>query len=66
MTANGPVTVYDTIINQLTIGDIVLYNVPASINTGMQGTGILLGMSALSQVEFVQSGDYLTLRQRVY
>ena len=65
MTANGPVVVYDTIINQLSIGDIVLYNVPASINTGMQG-GILLGMSARSQVEFVQSGDYLTLRQTAY
>ncbi len=65
MTANGPVTVYDTMINQLKVGDIVLYNVPASINPGMQ-SGVLLGMSALSQVEFVQSGDSLTLRQINY
>ncbi len=62
MTANGPVTVFETMISQLRVGEIVLYNVPASINPGMN-SGVLLGMSALSQVEFVQSGDSLTLRQ---
>ena len=63
MTANGPVTVYSTSIDELSIGDIKLYNVPASINPGMSDQAILLGMSALKQIEFVQRGDSLTLRQ---
>jgi aspartyl protease family protein len=66
MTANGTVTVYNTSIDQLKIGDIVLYNVKASINPGMAPPSILLGMSALGQVGFVQSGDSLTLRQDIY
>ncbi|MFT7219372.1 MAG: aspartyl protease family protein, partial [Candidatus Azotimanducaceae bacterium] len=35
----------------------------ASINPGMTTGAILLGMSALGQIEFTQSGDTLTLRQ---
>ncbi|MFT7687842.1 MAG: aspartyl protease family protein [Candidatus Azotimanducaceae bacterium] len=62
-TANGSVTVYGTQIEQLTIGKIVLNNVRASINPGMDRTTILLGMSALKQIEFLQKGDSLTLRQ---
>lgn len=64
MTANGPVTVYETYIDQLSIGDILLFNVRASINPAMSPPAVLLGMSALGQVEFVQSGDSLTLRQK--
>lgn len=63
MTANGTVTVYETSIDQLKVGDIELRNVRASINPGMRGQSILLGMSALKQIEFVQRGDQLTLRQ---
>lgn len=63
MTANGPVTVYSTTIDRLTIGDIELTDVRASINPGMSGISILLGMSALKHIEFVQRGDQLTLRQ---
>ncbi|MEX2366252.1 MAG: TIGR02281 family clan AA aspartic protease [Pseudohongiellaceae bacterium] len=63
MTANGYVTVYRTVINRLSIGDIVLHNVRASINPAMPPPAILLGMSALTQIEFVQQGDSLTLRQ---
>ncbi len=62
LTANGAVTVYDTNIDQLSIGDITLYNVRASINPAMRTPSILLGMSALKQVEFIQKGDSLTLR----
>lgn len=62
-TANGTVTVYRTTLDQLTIGKIKLYNVRASINPGMERSTILLGMSALKQVEFLQQGDFLTLRQ---
>lgn len=63
MTANGYVTVYQTRIDRLSIGEIVLHDVRASINPAMPPPAILLGMSALTQVEFVQQGDSLTLRQ---
>ncbi len=66
MTANGRVTIYETSIDQLSIGKIILYNVRASINPGMSPPSILLGMSALRQVEFIQSGNSLTLRQSEY
>ncbi|WP_371188172.1 TIGR02281 family clan AA aspartic protease [Thalassotalea maritima] len=62
-TANGSVKVQRTEIEQLSIGNIVLYNVAANINPGMQSNEILLGMSALKQLEFSQSGKYLTLTQ---
>ncbi len=63
MTANGMVTVYGTVIDQLSVGEIRLTNIKASINPGMAPPGILLGMSALRQIEFVHRGDSLTLRQ---
>lgn len=63
LTANGPISVYSTVINRLSIGQIELYNVRASINPNMYSQGILLGMSALREVEFIQRGKYLTIRQ---
>lgn len=66
MTANGPIVVYSTIIAKLTIGEIRLADIRASINPNMQPQGILLGMSALKQIEFVQRGNILTLRQYTY
>lgn len=62
-TANGVVTVYATQVDELTIGNITLNNVDASITPSMPGDTILLGMSALKQVEFTQRGETLTLRQ---
>lgn len=62
-TANGVITVYDTTINTLRIGEIVLHNVSASINPHMDDEVALLGMSFLSQLEMLQRGDTLTLRQ---
>ncbi len=61
-TANGVITVYSTRIDELVLGNITLTNVDASIMPNMSGT-ILLGMSALQQVEFTQRGSTLTLRQ---
>ncbi len=61
-TANGTIKIYATTLDTLQIGDITLRNVRASINPHMDN-GILLGMSALSSIEFVQKGDKLTLRQ---
>lgn len=62
-TANGTVTVYQTKIDQLSIGNIFLYNVAAHINPAMKSNEILLGMSALKKVEFSQIGKKLTLRE---
>lgn len=63
ITANGMVQVHSTRIADLTLGNIHLRNVKASINPGMQGDQILLGMSALKQVDFSQKGGKLVLRQ---
>jgi len=63
-TANGNTTVYGSSIKELNIGDISLYNVEANINPSMQGDEILLGMSALKQLEFHQSGKTLILREQ--
>jgi aspartyl protease family protein len=62
MTANGAVTIYQTRIARLDLGQIKLTNIDASINPNMKGA-ILLGMSALSQIEFTQQADTLTLKQ---
>lgn len=61
-TANGTVRVYDTRLDQVRLGNIELRNVAASINPGMDGPGILLGMSFLGHLELVQKGDTLRLR----
>lgn len=62
-TANGRVTVYATRLDRVAIGDIVLRDVPATINPNFQSDDILLGMSFLKHLEFSQRGDQLTLRQ---
>ena len=62
MTANGLVTVYSTRIDRLTLGAIELRDVRASINPAMDERTVLLGMSALRQIEFHQQGTRLTLR----
>ena len=66
-TANGITTAYASRIDTLQLGDIVLSNIPASIVPGLNnsgsGTEILLGMSALKQLEFHQQGNQLTLIQ---
>lgn len=62
MTANGLITVYSTRIDQLDLGAIRLEDIRASINPAMSGNTVLLGMSALRQIEFHQQGGQLTLR----
>lgn len=63
ITANGVINVRDTNISSLELGAIKINNVRASINPGMIGDEILLGMSALKDLEFTQSGNTLTLKQ---
>jgi aspartyl protease family protein len=61
-TANGRVQVAQTSIQRLSIGDIQLDNVRANLNPGFKQNEILLGMSALKQLEFTQKGEWLILR----
>lgn len=62
-TANGTITVHGTSVDTLELGPIRLRDVRANINPYMQGNEVLLGMSALRDLEFSQRGDRLTLRQ---
>ncbi|WP_075185840.1 retropepsin-like aspartic protease family protein [Teredinibacter haidensis] len=62
-TANGEVMVWMTEITQLDLGPIQLHNVRASLNPGMNGDEVLLGMSVLKSLDFSQQGKHLTLRQ---
>jgi aspartyl protease family protein len=61
-TANGRVEVAQTTIARLAIGDIELFDVNANLNPGVKQNEILLGMSALKQLEFSQKGEWLVLR----
>lgn len=63
-TANGVVTVYLSQIAHLQLGDIVLTQIPASIVPDLAGTEILLGMSALKQLEFSKTEQQLLLIQK--
>jgi len=62
-TANGSITVYASSVSNLEIGDIQLRDVFATINPNMKQDQILLGMSALKQVEFIQRDGTLILKQ---
>lgn len=62
-TANGRATAHRTRLERLQLGDIVLHDVSALIAPGMDGDEILLGMSALKQLEFSQRDGTLMLRQ---
>ena len=63
MTANGAIEVYQTNIDSLQIGPILVSNVKGHLNPAVQDDEILLGMSVLKQLEFTQRGDQLILRQ---
>ncbi|MCP4126990.1 MAG: TIGR02281 family clan AA aspartic protease [Gammaproteobacteria bacterium] len=62
-TANGVVSAWQTQLSEVSLGDIRLGNVRASILPGLQGDEVLLGMSFLQQLEMVQRGKHLLLRQ---
>lgn len=62
-TANGRTDAFRTTLQRLQIGDIVLYNVRALVVPGLDGEQVLLGMSAVKQLEFTQRGGTLLLRQ---
>ncbi len=62
-TANGVVSAWETSLSEVGLGDIRLSNVRASILSGLDGDEVLLGMSFLQQLEMVQRGKHLLLRQ---
>ncbi len=63
-TANGRIEVHSTVIEEIAIGGIILRNVSASINPAMgYGEPVLLGMSALKNIEWRQRDGELLLIQ---
>ncbi|EIK96976.1 hypothetical protein PMM47T1_09961 [Pseudomonas sp. M47T1] len=62
-TANGNAQGYRTRLDSLQLGDIVLKDVRAVAIPDMDGDQVLLGMSALKQLEFSQRGGTMLLRQ---
>ena len=63
VTANGTITVYATVLDTISIGDIILHNVRANINPGMSGEEVLLGMSFLRGLSLKHEQGKLTIRQ---
>jgi aspartyl protease family protein len=61
-TANGSSYAYTTRLDSLMLGDIEFNNVQASLNPGLQGDEILLGMNVLKHMELVQRNDVLILK----
>lgn len=62
-TANGFARAYGTKLESVSVGEIALSGLKATITTGMDGELVLLGMSFLKNIEFTQRGDVLILRQ---
>ena len=62
-TANGRVMSYLTRLDRVSVGDIVQYDVRATIAPGLATQEVLLGMSFLRHLDIIQKGDTLTLRE---
>lgn len=62
VTANGTVMTRLTRVAALAFGPFEIRDVPASLNPGMAGDQVLLGMSVLKHLEFTQRGATLVIR----
>lgn len=62
-TANGTVRAYLTRLESVRLGAIEQTEVRATIAPGLGTEQVLLGMSFLKNLELIQRGDQLTLRQ---
>lgn len=62
-TANGSITVLETKLHSLSIGQLERKNVRASINSSMDGEVGLLGMTFLRHFELVQRDNILAIRE---
>lgn len=62
VTANGESTGFETRLDTVHLGAIVVHDVRASYADGMLPDQVLLGMSFLKHLEFTQRGEELILR----
>ncbi len=62
-TANGVTTAYATRVDRLELGPIVITGLRGSINPNVEYDEVLLGMSVLKNLEIIQRGKQLTIRQ---
>ncbi len=62
-TANGLATAYSTRVGKLELGPIVITNLRGTINPNVRYKEVLLGMSVLKNLEIIQRGKQLTIRQ---
>jgi aspartyl protease family protein len=63
-TANGTIRAWQTMLDEIRLGDLRVGPVRASINPKFSGESILLGMSFLKELDFSQQGNTLTLKYR--
>ncbi len=63
MTAVGEVKAYHSVLKQVQLGNIILYNITATVLPNASGDEVLLGMSFLKHLELIQRGDSLLIRQ---
>lgn len=61
-TANGKATGWSTLLRKVTLGNIEMASVPATIMPGL-GQEALLGMSFLKHLTLIQRGDELLIRK---
>ena len=62
-TANGNTKAYRTRLESVALGDIILYDLNATILTNISGKEILLGMNFLKHLEITQKGKELTIKR---
>lgn len=62
-TANGNTTAYGSDIADMAIGTLRFSGVRAGLTVGMEGEEVLLGMSALRDLELIQRDGQLIMRQ---
>jgi aspartyl protease family protein len=62
-TANGNTRAYITRLDSAAIGDIILYDLNATILSNIHGEEVLLGMNFLKHFELLQKGNTLTIKQ---
>ncbi|PCI07600.1 MAG: TIGR02281 family clan AA aspartic protease [Gammaproteobacteria bacterium] len=62
-TANGDTRAYRTHLDSVAIGEIILYDLKATVLINMTGNEVLLGMNFLKHFEMIQKGKTLTIKQ---
>ncbi len=63
-TANGKSMSYKSTANQIKVGGIEMFDVQASVATGLEGDVILLGMSFFKNLSLVQENETLKIISR--